>query len=156
MENLIAALAVDGKYLMTNTVRRFMERDRTLQNVPKDNQKAVVQDMTARCLVVAQALCCTLEEAYKEINKVDWKYNFNGGNKTMTKKQFDKINNDVNKLLNGGQIKGIDLSVYDIRELVNVLENLKNKPEFINSNVKKFCDKYDIKVCKCGIGWKVL
>lgn len=71
MENLIAALAVDGKYLMTNTVRGFMERDRTLQNVPKDNQKAVVQDMTARFLVVAQALCCTLEEAYKEINKVD-------------------------------------------------------------------------------------
>lgn len=71
MENLIAALAVDGKYLMTNTVRNLMERDRTLQNVPKDNQKAVVQDMTDMCLVVAQALCCTLEEAYKEINKVD-------------------------------------------------------------------------------------
>lgn len=74
----------------------------------------------------------------------------------MTKKQFDKINNDVNKLLNGGKIKGIDLSVYDIRELVNVLENLKKKPEFINSNVKKFCDKYGIKVCEYGIGWKVL
>ena len=67
MENLIAALAVDGKYLMTNTVKNLMEHDRTLQNVPKDNQKA----MTARCLVVAQALCCTLEEAYKEINKVN-------------------------------------------------------------------------------------
>lgn len=74
----------------------------------------------------------------------------------MTKKQHDKINNDVNKLLNGGKIKGIDLSVYDIRELVNVLENLKNKPEFINSNVKKLCDKYGIKVCESGIGWKVL
>ena len=58
MENLIAALAVDGKYLMTNTVKNLMEHDRTLQNVPKDNQKAIVQDMTARCLVVAQALCC--------------------------------------------------------------------------------------------------
>lgn len=56
---------------MANTVKSFMEHDKTLQNVPKDNQKAVVQDMTARCLVVAQALCCTLEEAYKEINKVD-------------------------------------------------------------------------------------
>ena len=64
MENLIAALAVDGKYLMVNTVKSFMEHDKTLQNVPKDNQKAVVQDMTARCLG-------TLEEAYKEINKVD-------------------------------------------------------------------------------------
>ena len=74
----------------------------------------------------------------------------------MTKKQHDKINNDVNKLLNGEKIRGIDLSVYDIRELVNVLENLKKKPEFINSKVKKFCDKYDIKVCECGIGWKVL
>lgn len=51
MENLIAALAVDGKYLMANTVKNLMERDRTIQNVPKDNQKAVVQDMTARCLV---------------------------------------------------------------------------------------------------------
>lgn len=71
MENLIAALAVDGKYLMTNTVRGFMERDGAIQNVPKDNQKAVIQDMTSRCLVVAQVLCCTLEEAYKEINKVD-------------------------------------------------------------------------------------
>ena len=156
MENLIAALAVDGKYLMANTIKNLMERDKTLQNAPKDNQKAIVQDMTARCLVVAQALCCTLEEAYKEINKVDWKYNFNGENKTMTKKQFDKINNDVNKLLNGKKIKGIDLSVYDIRELVNVLENLKKKPEFINGNVKKFCDKYGIKVCEYGVGWKVL
>ena len=55
----------------------------------------------------------------------------------MTKKQFDKINNDVNKLLNGEKIRGIDLSVYDIRELVNVLENLKKKPEFINRNVKR-------------------
>lgn len=71
MENLIAALAVDGKFLMTNTIRSLMERDRTLQNVPTDKQKAVVQDMMAKCLVVAQALCCTLEEAYKEINKVD-------------------------------------------------------------------------------------
>lgn len=71
MKNLIAALAVDGKYLMTNTVRNLMERDRMLQNVHKDNQKAVVQNMTARCLVVAQVLCCTLEEAYKEINKID-------------------------------------------------------------------------------------
>ncbi len=71
MKKLIAALAVDGKYLMTNTVRNLMERDRTLQNVPTDNQKAIVQDMTDRCLVVAQALCYTLEEAYKEINKVD-------------------------------------------------------------------------------------
>lgn len=71
MKNLIAALAVDGKYLMANTVRGFMERDKTIQNVLKDNQKAVVQNMTARCLVVAQALCCTLEEAYKEINKVN-------------------------------------------------------------------------------------
>ena len=74
----------------------------------------------------------------------------------MTKKQHDKINNDVNKLLNGGKIKGIDLSVYDIRELVNVLENLKKKPEFINGNVKKFYDKYGIKVCEYGVGWKVL
>ena len=71
MKNLIAALAVDGKYLMTNTVRNLMERDRMLQNVHKDNQKAVVQNMTARFLVVAQVLCCTLEEAYKEINKID-------------------------------------------------------------------------------------
>lgn len=71
MENLIAALAVDGKFLMANTVKNLMERDRTLQNVPKDNQKAIVQDMTVKCLVVAQALCCTLEEVYKEINKVD-------------------------------------------------------------------------------------
>lgn len=39
MENLIAALAVDGKYLMANTVKNLMERDRMLQNVPKDNQK---------------------------------------------------------------------------------------------------------------------
>lgn len=42
---------------MANTVKNLMERDRMLQNVPKDNQKAVVQNMTARCLVVAQVLC---------------------------------------------------------------------------------------------------
>ena len=67
METMIAALAVDGKFLMANTVRNLMERDKTLQNVLTDERNAVVQNMTARCLVVAQALCCTLEEAYKEI-----------------------------------------------------------------------------------------
>ena len=34
MENLIAALAVDGKYLMANTVKNLMERDKTLHSVP--------------------------------------------------------------------------------------------------------------------------
>ena len=77
-------------------------------------------------------------------------------NDKIIKVNNQEINNDVNKLLNGKKIKGIDLSVYDIRELVNVLENLKKKPEFINGNVKKFCDKYGIKVCEYGVGWKVL
>ncbi len=74
----------------------------------------------------------------------------------MTKKQYEKINNDVNKLLKGEKIKGLNLSPYDIEILVDVLENLNNKPEFINNNIKKFCDKYGIKVCECGIGWKIL
>ena len=71
METMIAALAVDGKFMMANTMRNLMERDGTLQNVPRNEQNAVVQDMTGRCLVVAQALCCTLEEAYKEIKDLD-------------------------------------------------------------------------------------
>ena len=74
----------------------------------------------------------------------------------MTKKQYEKINNDVNKLFKGEKIKGLNLSPYDIEILVDVLENLNNKPEFINNNIKKFCDKYGIKVCECGIGWKIL
>ena len=74
----------------------------------------------------------------------------------MTKKQYEKINNDVNKLLKGEKIKGLNLSPYDIEILVDVLENLNNKPEFINNNIKKLCDKYGIKVCECGIGWKIL
>ena len=36
----------------------------------------------------------------------------------MTKKQYEKINNDVNKLLKGEKIKGLNLSPYDIEILV--------------------------------------
>lgn len=74
----------------------------------------------------------------------------------MTRKQHEKIENDVSKLLDGKKIMGLNLSLLDIKLIVDLLKNLKNKPVFINGNVKKFCDKYGIKVCKCGIGWKVL
>lgn len=73
----------------------------------------------------------------------------------MIKKQREKIENDVNRLLDGKRINGLNLSLLDIKLIVDLLKNLKNKPEFMNGNVKKFCDKYGIEVYQYGMGWKV-
>ena len=43
-----------------------------------------------------------------------------------------------------------------MNDLLYNINKAEKKKVFINGNVKKFCDKYGIKVCEYGIGWKVL
>lgn len=73
----------------------------------------------------------------------------------MTKKQFEKITRDVNRLLDGQKVKGLNFPPESIREIVRILENYNYKPKFINGDAKMFCDKYGIVTETCGIGWKI-
>lgn len=70
---------------------------------------------------------------------------------------MQKLKSYIEKWLNGEKVKGIVVSVYDIRLLVDIYNAIaKNqKPEFINGNVKQILDKCNIETVECGIGWKV-
>lgn len=70
---------------------------------------------------------------------------------------MQKLKLYIEKWLNGEKVKGINVSTYDIRLLVDIYNAIvKNqKPEFINGNVKQILDKCSIETVECGIGWKV-
>lgn len=70
---------------------------------------------------------------------------------------MQKLKSYIEKWLNGEKVKGIVVSVYDIRLLVDIYNAItKNqKPEFINGNVKQILDKCNIETVECGIGWKI-
>ncbi|MBQ3543458.1 MAG: hypothetical protein IJA34_00475 [Lachnospiraceae bacterium] len=70
---------------------------------------------------------------------------------------MQKLKLYIEKWLNGEKVKGINISTYDIRLLVDIYNAIvKNqKPEFINGNVKQILDKCNIETVECGIGWKV-
>ena len=61
------------------------------------------------------------------------------------------------KWLNGEKIKGLNVSLLDIQECIEVFNGItrKEKPEFINGKVKEVLDKCNIKTIKNGIGWKI-
>ena len=64
----------------------------------------------------------------------------------------------IEKWLNGEQVKGVRVSLYDIRCLVDVYNDIvqQKKPEFINEKVKEVLDKCGIATSEHGIGWKVV
>lgn len=71
---------------------------------------------------------------------------------------MEKLKLYIEKWIDGKQVKGINVSLYDMLECIDIynsiLEN-RNDIEFINENVKRVLDKCDIKTFKYGIGWKV-
>ena len=70
---------------------------------------------------------------------------------------MDKLKGYIEKWINGEKVKGINVSLLDIQECINVYNSItrKEKPKFINGKVKEILDKCNIKTIKCGIGWKV-
>lgn len=63
----------------------------------------------------------------------------------------------IEKWLDGQKVRGIQVSLLDIRECVRIYNAMvwNEKPEFINGKVKEILDKCKIKTVVEGIGWRV-
>lgn len=68
-----------------------------------------------------------------------------------------KLKDYIEKWMVGQKVRGVDVSLYDIRECVRIYNEMlrMGKPEFINSKVKEILDKCNIKTIEYGIGWKI-
>lgn len=63
----------------------------------------------------------------------------------------------IEKWLDGQKVRGIQVSLLDIRECVKIYNALvqNEKPEFINGKVKEILDKCKIETVVEGIGWRI-
>ena len=68
-----------------------------------------------------------------------------------------KLKSYLMKWMDGQNVRGINVSLYDIQECVRIYNAMvrKEKPEFINGKVKEILDKCNIKTVTEGIGWRV-
>ena len=69
-----------------------------------------------------------------------------------------KLRTYIEKWINGQTVRGIYVSLNDIQECIYIYNSIirKEKPAFINGNVKKILDKCGIKTETEGIGWRVI
>ena len=63
----------------------------------------------------------------------------------------------IEKWLDGQKVRGIQVSLLDIRECIRIYNAMvrNEKPEFINEKLKEILDKCKIKTVVEGIGWRV-
>ncbi len=63
----------------------------------------------------------------------------------------------IEKWLDGQKVRGIQVSLLDIRECVRIYNAIvrNEKPEFINDKVKEILDKCKIETVVEGIGWRI-
>lgn len=68
-----------------------------------------------------------------------------------------KLRGYIEKWLDGQNIKGIKVSLIDIKECVRIYNALvrKEKSEFINGKLKEILDKCKIRTVEKEIGWRV-
>ena len=68
-----------------------------------------------------------------------------------------KLKSYLMKWMDGQKVRGINVSLYDIQECVRIYNAMvrKEKPSFINGNVKEILDKCGIKTVVEGIGWRI-
>ena len=68
-----------------------------------------------------------------------------------------KFKEYIEKWLDGQKVRGIQVSLLDIRECVRIYNAIvrKEKPEFINEKVKEILDKCKIETVVEGIGWRI-
>lgn len=68
-----------------------------------------------------------------------------------------KLRKYIETWIDGGKVKGITVSLYDINECIDIYNAIvrKEKPSFINGNVKKILDNCNIKTIVEGIGWRI-
>lgn len=69
-----------------------------------------------------------------------------------------KLRGYIEKWLDGQKVRGIYVSLIDIKECVRIYNTIarKEKPKFINSRVKEILDKCKIETVEEGIGWRVV
>ena len=69
-----------------------------------------------------------------------------------------KLREYIIKWTDGQNVRGINVSLYDIQECIRIYNAIvrKEKPEFINGKVKEILDKCNIKTVEKGIGWRVV
>lgn len=58
----------------------------------------------------------------------------------------------INKWINGERVKGVNVTLYDIHELIDIYNGIEH--ETINSNVVNVLNKCGIKTIPHGIGWR--
>ena len=68
-----------------------------------------------------------------------------------------KFRTYLEKWTNGEKVRGINVSLYDIQECIEIYNAMtrKEKPSFINGKVNEILDKCNIKTVTEGIGWRV-
>lgn len=69
-----------------------------------------------------------------------------------------KLRTYIEKWIDGQTVRGIHVSLNDIQECIYIYNSItrKEKPAFINGNVKEILDKCGIKTEVEGIGWRVI
>lgn len=69
-----------------------------------------------------------------------------------------KLREYIEKWIEGRKVRGIKVSLMDIQECVRIYNAMarKEKPKFINGNVKSILDKCKIETVQEGIGWRVI
>lgn len=69
-----------------------------------------------------------------------------------------KLREYIEKWVEGQKVRGIKVSLIDIQECVRIYNAMvrKEKPEFINGNVKLILDKCKIETIQEDIGWRVI
>ena len=70
---------------------------------------------------------------------------------------MEKFKGYIEKWLDGQKIRGIQVSLLDIRECVRIYNAMvrNGKPEFINGKVKEILDKCKIETVEEEIGWRI-
>lgn len=70
---------------------------------------------------------------------------------------MERLKGYIEKWLDGQKVRGIQVSLLDIRECVRIYNAIvwNEKPEFINGKVKEILDKCKIETVVEGIGWRI-
>ena len=70
---------------------------------------------------------------------------------------MERLRTYIEKWLDGQKVRGIQVSLLDIRECVRIYNAMvrNEKPEFINDKVKEILDKCKIETVEEGIGWRI-
>ena len=68
---------------------------------------------------------------------------------------MERLKGYIEKWLDGQKVRGIQVSLFDIRECVRIYNAMvrNEKPEFING--KEILDKCKIETVVEGIGWRI-